>query len=142
MNNTKIIEFASLHFYQPFSFLNKFLLKIPKSYINVVISIEVNQISGIIPFSKDISILMLKNGDRFYIFGTHRSLNNRWIHGINLKLNIFEDILLRPSILIYHRVSEIRSDPSFLDYIQIKNFILALKPELLENESVIENIKY
>lgn len=129
LNKKRIIEFA---------------VEVNKKH-HVLISLDASEIIGFEQKKEDIATLMLSNGNHYSVVGKHRNLINRWIYCLekNPKTDIYHDNIIRPSIRFYNNNFDIiESDPIFLDSFQLKGFILAINPELLNNQEILSRLDY
>lgn len=91
---------------------------------------DCKDISSITQYDALHCLLLMKNGQQHMICGTLRTLTNRWIYALTKKHAHYEDDIIRPSIMIYHRPQTMGVTSSHLDLYQLKQFVQALKPEL------------
>jgi hypothetical protein len=72
--------------------------------------------------------LITKQNRTYTVYGTYRTLTNRFLYALNKKLNFHEDFTIRPSIGVIHKPELLEIDVSFFDKIQLKAFIFGLEP--------------
>lgn len=78
--------------------------------------------------SKDRCKLITKQNKTYIVYGTYRTLTNRFLYALNKKLNFHEDSTIRPTIGVIHKPDLLEVDVSFFDKVQLKAFIFALDP--------------
>jgi hypothetical protein len=98
---------------------------------------DVNDISRIVQYDKTHCTIIFKDGTQSLACGNLRTLTNRWIYTLDKKYHLHDDDISRPSIMIFHRPDTMGIDAGYFDSYQLKQFITALRPELLEQYSDI-----
>lgn len=122
----------------------EFVVQVAKNH-HIIISLDANEIIGFEQNKENLATLMLSNGKSYSVLGKHRNLINRWIYCLekNSKSEIYHDNIIRPSIRFYNNnFDTIESDPIFLDSFQLKGFISVVRPELLENQEILNRLIY
>jgi hypothetical protein len=96
-----------------------------------VILVDCADISGFeqIPDNKNICKLNIKNSSSYFVYGTYKTLTNRFFYALSKKHNFYEDDVIRPSIRVYHRPNLLEPDVVFFDFLQLKGFIFGLNPD-------------
>lgn len=99
-------------------------------YLPTILLIDLEDISTFeqIPHYNDMCKLITKTNQSYYIYGTYKTVTNRFFYALSKKHNIYEDDTIRPSIRVFHRPNLLEVDVSFFDKTQLKAFIEALDP--------------
>lgn len=97
-----------------------------------IILLDIEDISGFeqIRGEKSKCLLVKKNGEKFVSYGNYRTLTNRFFYALSKKHNIHEDEIMRPSIKVFHRLSNFECDSIHFDPLQVKAFIFAIDSEI------------
>lgn len=82
---------------------------------------------------KDKCKLITKQNRIYTVYGTYRTLTNRFLYALNKKFNFHEDHIIRPSVGVIHKTELLEIDVSFFDKIQLKAFIFGLEPNFNVN---------
>lgn len=98
---------------------------------------DARDISSIIQYDKKHCKIILKDGRDYIACGNLRTLTNRWIYTLEKKHSLYHDDIIRPSVMIFHKPETMGVDSAYFDAFQLKQFILALRPELLDTYSDI-----
>ena len=91
--------------------------------------VGIEQIYGL----KDKCKLITKQNRTYNVYGTYRTLTNRFLYALNKRLNFHEDHIIRPSIGVIHKTELLEIDVSFFDITQLKAFIFGLDPNFNVN---------
>lgn len=100
--------------------LIEFVFKSDESY--KIALFDLNDISSIEQNDKTSCALIMKDGRKYILPGTHRGLTNRFIYGFGKLIDPHQDVILRPSILFYHRPEQAEEDKIFFDTYQFNSF--------------------
>lgn len=95
-----------------------------------ILLIDCNDISSFsqIPNRNDICFLHTKQNQSYRVYGTFKTLTNRFFYTLSKKNNIYEDEVIRPSIRVFHRIQSLEPDVAFMDPLQLKAFIFGIDP--------------
>ncbi len=92
-----------------------------------ILLIDCNDISS---FNKtehhNICKLNTKTNQTYLIYGTYKTITNRFFYALSKKHNIYEDDIIRPSIRVIHRPNSLETDVAFFDLEQLKAFIYSI----------------
>jgi hypothetical protein len=91
---------------------------------------DLNDISSIEQNDKTTCVLIMKDGRKYVLPGTHRGLTNRFVYGFGKVIEPHQDSILRPSILFYHRPEQAEEDKIFFDTYQFHAFKSAMEMSL------------
>lgn len=101
---------------------------------------KIEDIVSITQIDQHFSLLTLNTGQTYKLFGTSRSLHNRYLYALEKEGNLYYDPIIRPSSAIYHNPHKLEGDEIFIDSFQLTAFFQATKPELLNNKIIQNNI--
>lgn len=101
---------------------------------------NISDIVSITQYNQYFCTLSLSNNKEYYIYGTHRSLTNRYVYCLEKQYDLYHDHIIRPSVLVYHNPEAIEPDDAFLDRHQLYAFIQAIRPALLQKEYIIDKL--
>jgi hypothetical protein len=105
--------------------------KTPSEFSPCVMLMDCADISGFEQISEDKNRckLITKTGKEYNVYGTYKTITNRFFYSISKKHNFYEDDTIRPSIRVFHRPQLLEIDTAFFDKIQLKAFIYGLIPD-------------
>lgn len=92
-------------------------------YLPNLVSLDIEDISVFYQIDEYGCKILTKNNQTFSVFGTYRSICNRIAYTIEKELNYSEDIIIRPSILLEHKLHKLEISSVLLDASQAKAFI-------------------
>jgi len=72
--------------------------------------------------------LITKQNKIYIVYGTYRTLTNRYLYALNKKHSLHEDHTIRPTIGVIHKPELLEPDVSFFDKVQLKAFIFGVDP--------------
>lgn len=104
-----------------------------------VILIKASEIEGITQLNDTFCILYTLNKE-YKVYGTMRTLSNRWTYCLERTHIDYYDPIVRPTTAIYHDPAALIINDSFLDEIQAKAFITAVAPQILNNNNLMNII--
>lgn len=99
-----------------------------KFFSPYVILIDCSDISCFEQIEKDDNRckLITKNKISYILYGSYKTITNRYFYALSKKYNLYEDDIIRPSIKVFHRPNLLEIDTAFFDSIQLKGFIFGL----------------
>ncbi len=98
-----------------------------KSFSPSILMVECSDISSIQKTeNENICKIITKQGSEYYAFGLYKTLTNRFFYTLSKKHSFYEDDIIRPSLRVFHRNSNLEPDVAFLDPIQLKAFIYGI----------------
>ncbi len=102
----------------------------PNKFSPCIIMLDCSEIVGFeqIFGSNEKCKLTTKQNKTYTVYGTYRTLTNRFLYAINKKHSLHEDHTIRPTISVIHKPELLEPDVSFFDKIQLKAFIFGLDP--------------
>lgn len=104
-----------------------------------VILIKASEIEGITQLDDTFCILYTLNRE-YKVYGTMRTLSNRWTYCLEKTHIDYYDHIIRPTTAIYHDPSALVINDSYLDESQAKAFITAVAPQILNNKRLMNII--
>lgn len=100
----------------------------------VVVSWDVNDMASIEQsHEKGFCCVTKKDGQKYYLRGSYRSIMNRWIYALEINPYVFDDPVIRPSVSLYNSNRLFQPDPILLDEPHMLDICEALFPEKLEH---------
>jgi len=112
-------------------FIEYAIEKNPNEFSPFVILVDCADISTFeqVPFKTNRCKLITKQKNEYIVYGTYKTVTNRFFYAITKKYNFYDDDIMRPSIRVFHRPNLLEVDVSFFDKIQLKAFIYGLVPD-------------
>lgn len=101
-----------------------------KQNLPFIVLVDANEIISLEKVSKEDYRLKVKNNEDYMLKGTYRTLSNRWIYALEKKNDLYNDIIMRPSILFFHHRNLIAVDSVYFDQIQLSYFEKCLIEDL------------
>lgn len=103
----------------------------PNEFSPNVILLDCEDISTFVqlPGEIDRCKLITKQKNEYVVYGTYKTVTNRFFYAITKKHNFHEDDIMRPSIRVFYRPDLLEIDTSFFDKAQLKGFIYGLIPD-------------
>ena len=111
--------------------LIEFALKKNTTYL--VSLIDCSEISTILQFNKTSCHLVMKDKRVYVVPGSYRTLSNRFLYALEAKLDPYQDSIIRPSVMFFHKIHLAEPDSVFFDIEQLKAFSKALSIALPKN---------
>lgn len=124
MNFARLIEFVSI-----------FQDDEARPYVGLY---DADTIAGLIQADERHCLISFKdNKPAIKACGTYRHLSNRWLYVLekNHKADFYNDEIIRPSMMIYHRPENIGADIAFFNEYQLVQFVKSLRPELFKTHA-------
>lgn len=105
--------------------------KNPNEFSPCVILLDLNDISSFeqIQNESEKCKLLTKTNQEYTVYGTYKTVTNRFFYALSKKHNLYEDDTIRPSIRVFHRHQLLEVDVAFFDKLQLKAFIYGLVPD-------------